>query len=539
MRYYCPNQEKQGENAAQGGVWTNVNPVVLAEPKIPVKSDSEYTKRLKGGYGFFGPASLIYACFYAFCMYKNASGVTFPFFMAGSLLYLYLCLSKLEISLKKGSIFYMASMLLLAVATFCTDDKRIINLNKTGIFLLMISLLLNQIYNTGKWQLGKYLKSIFTVTFAGVGELVRPFTDARGYHQAKGRTKKNKGLYVVAGVGAAIPLFFIIALLLYSADAVFRKVIDIILEYLNIQNVFLILLMIFLMFMASYCLLSYLCKQSIAEEVPDRRKGEPVFAITVNVILTAMYLLFCGIQFFYLFLGNMQLPENYTYAGYAREGFFQLLAVSVLNLIIVLISLNYFRESKILKIILTIMSFCTFIMIASSALRMIIYIKYYYLTFLRIFVLWSLAVLFLLFVGVVITIARKNFPLFGYSAAVVTVCYIILSFSHPDYLIARVNIANLPGQESGAFFEGEPYSDYHYLSGLSADAAPVLVPYLKEIGYDMSVAYEDIPDYSWNLRGSQEGFGRFYLRDIKRGGQNSSWREFNVSRYVAQRCIKK
>ena len=39
---------------------------------------------------------------------------------------------------------------------------------------------------------------------------------------------------------------------------------------------------------------------------------------------------------FGLFLGKMQLPEGYTYAQYAREGFFQLLAVSILNLILVL-----------------------------------------------------------------------------------------------------------------------------------------------------------------------------------------------------------
>ena len=60
-------------------------------------------------------------------------------------------------------------------------------------------------------------------------------------------------------------------------------------------------------------------------------------------------------------------------------------------------SLLLFRESKILKAILTIMSLCTFVMIASSAVRMIIYIRYYYLTYLRILVLWALALLTLLF----------------------------------------------------------------------------------------------------------------------------------------------
>ena len=60
------------------------------------------------------------------------------------------------------------------------------------------------------------------------------------------------------------------------------------------------------------------------------------------------------------------------------------------------------------------MSLCTFIMIASSVMRMIIYIRYYYLTFLRIFVLWMLAVLFVMFIGVLINIYRESFPLFRY-----------------------------------------------------------------------------------------------------------------------------
>ncbi|MFR8843973.1 MAG: DUF4153 domain-containing protein [Waltera sp.] len=51
---------------------------------------------------------------------------------------------------------------------------------------------------------------------------------------------------------------------------------------------------------------------------------------------------FSGIQIFGLFLGKMQLPEGYTYAQYAREGFFQLLAVSILNLILVLVCLSFF-----------------------------------------------------------------------------------------------------------------------------------------------------------------------------------------------------
>ena len=51
----------------------------------------------------------------------------------------------------------------------------------------------------------------------------------------------------------------------------------------------------------------------------------------------------CNVEFEFgkYHLPHFQLPEGYTNAEYAREGFFQLLAVSILNLIIVLIGLYY------------------------------------------------------------------------------------------------------------------------------------------------------------------------------------------------------
>ena len=90
---------------------------------------------MKEHFNFFGPVTFLYAVFYAFCMFHNGSGITFPFFLAGTLLYFVFSLSKLEITLKKGSAFYMISILLLGVSTFCTDGWAIIGLNKLAVFL--------------------------------------------------------------------------------------------------------------------------------------------------------------------------------------------------------------------------------------------------------------------------------------------------------------------------------------------------------------------------------------------------------------------
>lgn len=508
------------------------------------EKETEETKRLKDNFGFFGPAALIYALFYTFCMYRNGSGVTFPFFVAGSLLFLYLSLAKLGTTLKKGSVFYMAAMVLLGISTFCTDDGRIILFNKLGVFLLMMSLLLKQYFDTSRWGLGKFLGSIFHLTFASFEELARPFQDAAGYRETR-KKKEDRRIWAVGlGMLVGIPLVLAVLMLLSSADVLFRQMTDSILGGINFGNIMDIIFSIVLMFMASYCLTACLCRKRIREEVKDKRTGEPILAITVTGMLTVLYMVFSVIQIEGLFLGRMQLPVGYTYASYAREGFFQLLAVSFLNLVIVLVCLYYFKNSKVLKAILTIMSVCTFIMIASSAMRMVMYIRSYYLTFLRVLVLWALALLAVLFAGVLINVFKSGFPLFRYSVTVVTALYLALSFAHPDYIIARVNVANAAdtmGQEDS----GTVYHDYRYLSGLCADAAPVLVPYMEEQGYAMEAwVLEETPrEYCREINDGYAGrerentFGYYWMEKMQERTEGFGVRTFNLSRYRMLRLL--
>lgn len=440
----------------------------------------------------------------------------------------------------------MGAMLLLGISTFCTDDGVLIFFNKLGVFLLLMSLLLKQCCDTSRWKLGKYLSSICVLVFASITEWGRPITDGKAYNKNREKKMDKRVWYFGLGLLIGLPLLLIVLLLLASADAVFRQMTDQLLQSVSFYNIFNILFRIAFLFFASYALTAYLCKKKIKEETPDRRKGEPVLAITITGLLTLLYLLFSGIQIGGLFLGKLKLPENYTYAMYAREGFFQLLAVSLLNLVIVLLCMSLFRESKVLKIVLTIMSLCTFIMIASSALRMIMYIRYYYLTYLRILVLWGLALLTLLFVGVIINIFKESFPLFRYHMAVVAVLYLALSFAHPDYIIAKVNLANSPAIQGDFFLTEEPYQDYAYLRQLSADAAPVLIPYLREQGYHMEAFYEeDALYYASKMellgvedvysRGGKMGFGYYWMKKLQQSTENFGLRTYNVSRHLAIR----
>ena len=124
------------------------------------------------------------------------------------------------------------------------------------------------------------------------------------------------------------------------------------------------------------------------------------------------------------------------------------------------------KNNIFVKILLTIISFCTYIMLASSALRMWLYVQNYSLSVLRVFVFWALLVLALLLVGIFLQILREEFHLFRYGLVVVCACYLTLSFGHMDYWIAKFNLEYVASNDGNV--------DYEYLTSLSSDAAPVI-----------------------------------------------------------------
>lgn len=512
-----------------------------------MEHETIHTQTMKADFPFFGIISGIYAVFYTFCMYKNASGITLPFFTAGSLLFCFLCMRRLGISVKRNTCFYAAGLMLLSISSFCTADGSLLFFNRVGMFLLLVCLLIHQFCEDKAWGFGKYFLVIFQTVFGTVGSIFRPFTDGiawsqnrPGRHGEEGQADRvkasgaqagsGKGIYVFLGLVIACPLVLIIGILLLTSDYVilnmFSRMIQNLSEFLfhfeNMKNfisvmfdICLVIVMTVSMFLAAYGIIAYLGKKKIKDEVKIRKNGEPVVMIIVTGLLSVIYLFYSLIQILYLFTGKMSLPDGYTYAEYAREGFFQLLVVCIINLILVLISIRYFKKNRILQTILVIVSVCTYIMLASSALRMIMYIRFYYLTYLRILVLWTLAVLFLLLTGLVITIFKEKFPLFRYGMFAVTVCYLVLSFGHPDYWIAKINTENIHPAEN-SFFLGEPYDDYYYLGTLSLDAASVIEPLFQTSDVPIEAKIPWVHRFDENL-------------------ERSGFRTFNLSRYLAAR----
>ncbi len=436
----------------------------------PGRSEEEIEKRSSYFGKIFIP-TLIYALLYTIFLYNNFHSVTMILFVMSTLIYCKYLMKQAAVVPKKRTWFYGTVMILLAISTSSTGNSRILVMNNLGILLLLLCMLLDNYLDTSKWTFGKYLAAMFTAFGGGISYIEEPFTDASCHKKTGGFKKNAKFLYVLLGIGISIPLLFVVVSLLYFADVLFASVLESSFVFdLNPARIIGICLTFAFAFFAAYCGMKYLGHKKISEECKDHAHFEPLVAITTLIPVSIVYLVFSMIQILGLFLGQLQLPESYTYAAYAREGFFQLLFVCLINVAIVLFVQGFFRENVILKIFLTVISGCTYIMLASSAFRMWMYVKVYHLTFLRFFVFWALAMIAVLLTGILIQIFRKKFSLFRYGVIVISISYLALSFSHPDYLIAFYNLCPAHMEEAAPV-------DYEYLSTLSTDAAPVLAEY--------------------------------------------------------------
>lgn len=454
------------------------NPGMNATPWV--ESEEKKAQRAK----FFAAAglpTLVYAMLYTACLYNNFGSITMPLFVIVTVVYVFMVQRRLqavpkldgsaevkEWRIRPLTIFCVAGMMLLAVSTACTGSTILLCINNVGICLLLVTALVSQRCDTEHWTLSRAFLAVNQAVFGAVGELCEPFSDLSCYRRGGERRKSTRAFYVLAGIGLAVPLLAVILALLYRADAVFAHVMDSVFRPdIRIGSVVGVTLMGCWAFWSAYCGLRYLQRDRIASAGRDWQRWEPLVANTVLTLVAAVYLTFSLIQILYLFWGGMELPAGYTYAEYAREGFFQLLFVCVLNVLIVLFFMGCFGESRFKNTMLMVISLCTYIMLASSALRMCMYIRVFNLTFLRFFVLWMLAFLAILLAGVMVSICRRTFPIFHYTVVVTTVCVLCLTFAHPDYWIAGYNVAEAQDGDNIGI-------DEDYLIHLSSDAAPVL-----------------------------------------------------------------
>ena len=483
----------------------------------------EQSRRNADFFGRLCIPTIIYALLYTIFLYENIGGILVTLFAIVTGVYSLYCMQILHIEAKPLTIWYSVMMILTGISSGLTGNKIIQGFNFCWILVFLVFMLLHNFCNDIQWGLIKYIAAAFQAVFGAIGCIAEPFMDIADYMRnermdsdnmgsdsanataGERHVKKHRMLYVFIGIAIAFPLVVLIVVLLCSADAVFASVIKKIFADINFFTVSKVVFLFVFALFSSYCGIKYLSKKRISDAPVETPAFPAAIGITVAATISVVYVFFCFIQIVYLFGGLMQLPSGYTYARYAREGFFQLLFVCILNVIIVLLGSGLFRKNKILNAFLILITLCTYIMIASSAYRMGLYVSEYGLTATRLCVFWALGVIALFMLGVILSICKSAFSLFRYGIIVIGVCYLVLAFARPDYLVARYNTVCMED------------TDYKYLMSLSTDA---------------STALAADADFMEN-----KGMVTMYARQLA-GETNDSLRQLNVSHIKAAHLFR-
>ncbi|GAD85616.1 hypothetical protein NCAST_32_00980 [Nocardia asteroides NBRC 15531] len=218
--------------------------------------------------------------------------------------------------------------------------------------------------------------------------------------------------------------------------------------------------------------------------------------------LTVLFAAFVGAQFVALFGGDdyVQRTAGLTYAEYARSGFWQLSAVSILTLAVILAVLRWAAQDSAadrrwLRILLSAVSVLALVIVGSALARMWTYQQAYGFTVLRLLVevceLW----VGLVYVLVLVAIARLRWswvPRAAVGTALATL--VALALLNPEHLVAERNVDR---------WEHGKRLDTGYLSRLSPDILPALTglpPELRlEIEEPIHAELDDDAWWSWNL----------------------------------------
>ena len=368
--------------------------------------------------------------------------------------YIYLSKSKVKRSRWSFAPLLLAS---LSALQFVLFDNRIIGeLNFLFISVLFIYWIC---LATGRridkklsaYIVGDAVKQMLSMPFLNFGCCASGVKSFSKYGKIKGI------LPAIIGIVLFLPLLLWVLYLLWSADLAFEKFINSAVEVISVERIIMYAVQFvfgipvaFYLYGSVYGNVKGRYAERITAESVDNAAKVARFApkAAIYSVLTAfntIYLLFFGVQAAYLFSAfGGDLPEVFTYAEYARRGFFELCAVAGINLGILLVSHLTVKRSedenpRTLRIETLLISLFTILLIATALSKMVMYIDAYGLTQLRVFTSWFM--ILLLFVFVVICI--RQFKKFNSARLIIlgfVLMFMALSYGNVDGVIAKYNI---------------------------------------------------------------------------------------------------
>ncbi len=354
------------------------------------------------------------------------------------------------------------------------------------------------------------------------------FAGLPGAFKAMGNGKSSGGVKgVVIGVAIAIPVIAAVLALLVSADAAFSQILKSTFQDLDAGDAVGYSIVGVLLFICA-CGLYHSLKNRKPNIAPAQPRLWNLNKIAITLVIACMDVvlgLFAAVQFGYLFSGNV--PAGFTYADYARSGFWQLVGVAVIVAAIVFFvqksSQVRGKDGKAAKILLTVLCALTEIVLVSAFWRMMMYEQAFLFSILRIFTQAFMVATAGVFLVLAVSFWAPDFKLKKWIFIVGIAVYLGLNFMNPDAFIAQQNVGI---QKDSA--------DMRYISELSADALPFWADQANEqIDKVLSDGYgkdEYLADTNNFLIRS--------LGPIEEGlGKAETWQYFNISRESARSLV--
>lgn len=260
-------------------------------------------------------------------------------------------------------------------------------------------LLINKNYKISKDSLNWIFK-LFPRDVINNNKYIRKISDSIKNPQTK------MALNIFVGLMISVPIVVVLIYLLTNADKYFGEFISFILSSIsslfNIKLLFNNILVLFITFVILFGVFVNILKNKDTRlrEVTYREVNNTIIS-TILIIVNAVFVLFVISELSKLTINFLHLPIEYTYAEYAREGFFQLLVVTAINFAIILYYIYYTKiveNSNFIKKLLVLLVAFSIILVFNSYYRMFLYIQAYGFTILRLQVILFLAMELFLFI---------------------------------------------------------------------------------------------------------------------------------------------
>jgi hypothetical protein len=252
----------------------------------------------------------------------------------------------------------------------------------------------------------------------------------------------------------------------------------------------------------------------------------PFLGITeTSIVLGSVDLLFLAfvmVQFTYLFGGHANITAaGYTYSEYARRGFGELVAVSVLTLGVILVlgtvaKKTELRHKRLYDGLSAFLVVLVSVILASALMRLLLYEEAYGFTRLRTYTHVAIYWMGAGFVVFLILLIANRLRLFAPASAVMAVGFsLTLSAVNVDAFIVQRNIQR---------FEETKALDVPYLVSLSDDAIPGLVEFAR--GASQEITGQLLPSLACRREQMLEQ------------NQRLGWPSFTFSRAAAMRELE-